>query len=312
MKRRAFLGLLSATTASVVAPSASANTSSNILRTVGSNLSTVPTSLSEDAVRFIVFGDSGKGDNAQFELAHMMVAHHWTQFYDTALMLGDNIYPDGNPADLQAKFERPYAELLNRGVLFHAALGNHDVKKGREAQINYPKFNMGGRGYYSFAKGDGLVEFFALDSTRFEARQRQWLDEALQASPAKWKVAYFHHPLYCSADKHGSDFDLRTQVEPLFVKYGVDVAFSGHDHVYERIVPQQGIQYFVSGTGSKPRRGDLKRDTPFFAAGNDQISSFMSIEVTPERFNFKTIDATGKIIDSGELSSRAVTLSSES
>jgi acid phosphatase len=147
MKRRAFLGLLSATTASVVAPAASANTSNNILRTVSSGLSTAAGPLSEDPLRFIVFGDSGKGDTAQYELANMMVAHHWNQFYDTALMLGDNIYPDGNPADLQVKFERPYAQLLNRGVSFYASLGNHDVKKGREAQMNYPKFNMGGRGY---------------------------------------------------------------------------------------------------------------------------------------------------------------------
>jgi hypothetical protein len=310
MKRRAFLGLLSATTASVVAPAARANTASNILRTGGALLSTAAGQSSEEAIRFIVFGDSGKGDTAQYELARMMVAHHWNQFYDTALMLGDNIYPDGNPSDLQPKFERPYAQLLNRGVSFYASLGNHDVRKGRDSQMNYPKFNMGGRGYYSFTKGDGLVEFFALDSTRFEVRQRRWLEESLQASQAKWKVAFFHHPLYSSADKHGSDFDLRAQVEPLFLKYGVDVAFSGHDHIYERVKPQQGVQYFVSGVGSKPRRGDLDRDTPFFAAGNDEISSFISIEVTPDRFNFKTIAATGKVIDSGEFASRAAILSS--
>jgi len=265
---------------------------------------------SDDAIRFIVFGDSGRGDTAQHELARIMVAHQWNQFYDTALMLGDNIYPDGDPADLAAKFERPYAELLKRGVSFHAVLGNHDVKKGREGQINYPKFNMGGRPYYSFAKGEGLVEFFALDSTRFDYQQRHWLEESLQASQAKWKVAFFHHPLYSSADKHGSDFDLRAQLEPLLVRHGVDAVFAGHDHIYERTKPQQGVQYFTSGAGSRIRRGDLKRNTPFFATGYDEVSSFMSIEITPERFSFKTIDLAGKVVDSGELASRAGTISS--
>src|SRR5262249_33199089 len=173
---------------------------------------------------------SGKGDTAQHELARMMVAHHWNQFYDTALMCGDNIYPNGDPDDLEPKFERPYAELLKRGVKFRATLGNHDVKKGREAQLNYPHFNMDGRSYYSFTKGDGIIEFFAIDSTRFEYLQRQWLEQSLQASQAKWKVAFFHHPLYSSADRHGSDFDLRADLEPLLVKHGVDVAFAGHDH----------------------------------------------------------------------------------
>jgi 3',5'-cyclic AMP phosphodiesterase CpdA len=221
-------------------------------------------------------------------------------------MLGDNIYPDGNPSDLPAKFERPYAELLRRGVSFHAVLGNHDIKKGREAQMNYRHFNMGGNAYYSFTKGDDLVEFFGLDSNRFDFQQRYWLEKALQESRAKWKIAYFHHPLYSSADRHGSDFHLRTELEPLLIKYGVDAAFSGHDHIYERTKPQEGIHYFVSGAGSKPRRGDLDRDTAFFAAGNDETSSFISIEFTPERFTFRTIDITGRVIDSGEVGTRPV------
>src|SRR5262252_4394897 len=123
MKRRAFLGLLSATTASALAPAASAN---NTLRTVGAGLSPATPLPSEEFLRFIVFGDSGKGDTAQHELARMMVAHHWNQFYDTALMCGDNVYPNGDPDDLESKFERPYAELLKRGVKFQATLGNHD------------------------------------------------------------------------------------------------------------------------------------------------------------------------------------------
>ncbi|MBO0726727.1 MAG: hypothetical protein J2P52_14080, partial [Blastocatellia bacterium] len=69
-------------------------------------------------------------------------------------------------------------------------------------------------------------------------------------------------------------------------------------------------QYFTSGAGSRIRRGDLKRNTPFFATGYDEVSSFMSIEITPERFSFKTIDLTGKVVDSGELASRTGALSS--
>jgi predicted phosphodiesterase len=301
MRRRAFLGLLSATTASALAPTASANST---LRTVG--LLPPATPKESEALRFIVFGDSGKGNTEQYELGRTMAAHHWNRFYDMALMCGDNIYPSGDPDDMRKKFELPYAELLRRGVSFHAVLGNHDVRKGRTAQINYPKFNMGGRAYYTFTRGDGLVEFFALDSTFFNLRQQRWLEESLQASQAKWKIAFFHHPLYSSADKHGSKLDLRADLEPILVRYGVDVVFSGHDHTYERIKLQQGVQYFVSGAGADPRRGDLERDTPFFAEGNDETSSFMSIEITPERFSFKTIDVSGRVIDSGDLAPRAM------
>src|SRR5262249_44634906 len=132
MKRRAFLGLLSATTASAIAPRTSAN---DTLRTGSGGFSPAVNPSPEEGGRFIVFGDSGKGDRAQHELARVMAAHQWSHMYDTALMLGDNIYPDGNPEDIPAKFERPYTELLRRGVSFQAVLGNHDIKKGREGQI---------------------------------------------------------------------------------------------------------------------------------------------------------------------------------
>ncbi|MGH9800159.1 MAG: metallophosphoesterase [Blastocatellia bacterium] len=263
---------------------------------------------SNNAVRFVAFGDMGTGDSDQRAVAKQMEAFHASHPYDTVLMLGDNIYPDGNPKDLQDKFERPYAELLRRGVNFYASLGNHDVKKGREAEINYPLFHMGGRSYYSFikgAKGENLIEFFALDSTNFDSAQQHWLEGALAGSKAQWKIAFFHHPIYSSGKTHGSDTKLRAQIEPLFVKYGVAVALAGHDHVYERVKPQQGVQYFVCGIGGKLRSGNLDKKSSLTAAGNDEVNGFMSAEVTPERLTFQAIDASGRVFDSGEIAPRA-------
>ncbi|MGE0133182.1 MAG: metallophosphoesterase [Blastocatellales bacterium] len=300
MKRRDFLALLSAATTNIFATNASAKTPSEMFRT-GTNDFSPPAQV----VRFIAFGDAGTGDRAQHDLARVMAAHHQSRPFDTALMLGDNIYPDGHLSDIPAKFERPYAELLRCGVTFQAVLGNHDVRKGREGQINYPNFNMGGRAYYSFTRGGGLVEFFALDSNEFDRQQRWWLEQALTASRARWKIAFFHHPIYSSGDKHGSNLRLRVALEPLLVRHGVAAAFSGHDHIYERTRPQQGVQYFISGAGGKLRRGDLNRNTPFFASGSDEASSFMSVAITPQRFSFNTIDVKGRVIDSGELEPRA-------
>jgi predicted MPP superfamily phosphohydrolase len=258
-----------------------------------------------ESVRFIAFGDMGTGDREQYALARRMAAWHDESGFDTVLLLGDNIYPDGDPALLPAKFEKPYAELLRRGVRFYASLGNHDVKRGREAQINYPNFNMGGRAYYSFTKTDktgGVVEFFALDSTNVDAGQLQWLEGALAASKATWKLAFFHHPIYSSARTHGSDTRLRAKLEPLFVRYGVAAVFSGHDHTYERIKPQQGVQYFVAGAASgKLRRGDINRQSRVFAAGNDETGSFLAVEARRDALIYRAIDVNGNLLDSGAL-----------
>ncbi len=253
------------------------------------------------AVRFVALGDMGTGDNSQFAIARQMVKYHDERPYDVVLMLGDNIYGDGDPTKLPLRFEQPYAELLKRGVSFHAVLGNHDVSRGRAAQISYGPFNMGGRGYYSFLKGGDLIEFFALDSNAMDAAQLQWLDTALAGSKAQWKIAYFHHPIYSSGRFHGSSMKLRRLLEPLFVRYGVAAVLSGHDHIYERTRPQQGIQYFVSGAGGQLRRGNINRGSPFFAAGNDSVHSFMYVEVTSDRLAYWAVDAQGNVLDSGTM-----------
>ena len=53
---------------------------------------------------------------------------------------------------------------------------------------------------------------------------------------------------------------LRTQLEPLFLKYGVNVVFAGHEHFYERIKPQKGIAYFITGGSAKLREGNITAD----------------------------------------------------
>jgi 3',5'-cyclic AMP phosphodiesterase CpdA len=265
-----------------------------------------------DAVRFVAFGDMGTGDADQLAVARRMVAYHDEHPYDTVLTVGDNIYPDGNPADLPAKFEQPYAELLTRGVSFYAVLGNNDVKKGRDAQVNYKPFHMGGRAYYSFTKGTAggnQVQFFAIDSTSFDSGQQRWLETSLAESKARWKIAYFHHAIYSSAKTHGSRMKLRAQLEPLFVKYDVAAVFSGHDHTYERTKPQHGVQYFVCGIGGSVRGGDLDRNSSFLAFGSDQDNGFLFVEVTADSLNFQAINAAGQVFDKGVIAPRVATLS---
>ncbi len=271
-----------------------------------------PPIASTEAFRFLAFGDAGTGDREQFALAQQMARHHDEQPFDTVLLLGDNIYPDGHPKHLAAKFEKPYAELLQRGVRFHAVFGNHDVRKGRAAQLAYPPFNMAsnmeGQAYRSFVKGEGLIEFFALDTTAFDEAQQRWLAEVLAASRAVWKIAFFHHALYSSGRTHGSDVELRAKLEPLFVRHGVAVVLSGHDHLYERTLPQQGVQYFVAGAASgKLRRGNLNRKSPFFVVGDDQRCSFLSFTATREQLNFTALDAAGATIDSGTIALKTST-----
>lgn len=249
--------------------------------------------LKPDSVRFAAIGDMGTGKPPQYEIAQQMVKARQTFPFEFVIMLGDNIYGGSKPADFDRKFAVPYKPLIDAGVKFYASLGNHDNTNERF----YKPFNMNGESYYTYKKGN--VRFFVLNSNYMDPKQRAWLETQLKdAGKGDWKICYFHHPLYSSAKFHGPALDLRQLLEPLFIKYGVDVVLSGHDHVYERVHPQHGIYYFTEGASGSLRAGNLGRST-ITDKGFDSDRSFMLIEIAGEEMYFQTISRTGAIVDSG-------------
>ena len=234
-------------------------------------------------------------------MAAKLVEYRQSFPFEFVITVGDNIYDGSAPVDFETKFERPYKPLLDAGVKFYATLGNHDKPNERF----YKPFNMDGQQYYTFKKGN--VRFFALDTNSMNPRQLAWLEKELQNSGSDWSICYFHHPLYSSAAFHGSSTELRGVLEPLFVKYGVQVVFSGHDHVYERGKPQKGIHYFTEGASGSLRKGNLKK-TALTAVGYDQDRSFMLVEIAGDELHYQTISRTGRTVDSGIIR-RVVTVS---
>jgi predicted MPP superfamily phosphohydrolase len=245
-----------------------------------------------ESLKFAVIGDTGTGEPPQFDVGSRMAEARRTFPFDLVIMLGDNIYGSQTPQDFVTKFQRPYAPLLTAGVLFHATLGNHDAPANRF----YPGFNMGGLRYYTYFRKN--VQFFVLDSNAMDPQQLAWLDNALKESVSPWKICYFHHPLYSNAKRHGSEFELRVVLEPLFVRYGVNVVYSGHDHIYERIKPQKGITYFVNGSSGQLRAGDT-RPSATTAAYFDRDQVFSLVEVDGDDLFFQAITRTGRTVDSG-------------
>jgi hypothetical protein len=97
---------------------------------------------------------------------------------------------------------------------------------------------------------------------------------------------------------------LRVVLEPLFVKYGVSVVFSGHDHIYERIKPQKGITYFVNGSSGELRRGDVHPST-MTAAYFDRDQAFSLVEVDGDDLFFQARSRVGETVDSGVIHRQA-------
>ena len=249
----------------------------------------------DGSVRFGIIGDTGTGTPKQHQLADILLQSHQMFPFEFVLMMGDNLYGGESARDYKAKFEDVYRPLLDQQVKFYATLGNHDDP----AQRFYKYFNMDGKEYYRFTKGN--VAFYSLNSNYMDKKQVQWMEDELKKDTSEWKIAFFHHPPYSSGGKHGSETSLREVVEPIFLKYGVNIVLAGHEHFYERIKPQKGIYYFISGAGGKLREGDVKERSVLTEKAFDRDMSFMLAEIVDNQFYFQVFSRTGDMVDSGIL-----------
>jgi hypothetical protein len=219
------------------------------------------------AVTFLVFGDSGIGSSEQRQLGAVM----GTETADLALHTGDIVYGtsattgDATWATYQSWFFDVYNWLPR--IPFVPTEGNHDSRASNgDGRAYLDLFSLPVNGtvperYYSFNQGP--VHFIVLDTeyafqdTARRAQQVAWIESDLAATRQPWKVALFHRSPYSSGTEHGSDLAVRSTFGPLFERYGVDVAFSGHDHGYERSIPVRSstnaadhyVTYVVTGGG---------------------------------------------------------------
>jgi len=287
-------------------------------------------------------GDTGVGDGRQRAVRDQMVKDGPSRVF----LLGDNIYSDGSRRYFGPRFDEIYAPLLTKGIPFHSALGNHDVEGCDATPLN--PLPADGKAYvadglrcdarYQLAHGpfgyvrnlryysvalppvNPLMEVFVLDTNtlktsqsklllREDTAQIQWLDQALGASRARWKVVVMHHPPHSPTTGAKNfffvpvgggrtrEFQLDQQLSPILRKHRVDVVFTGHNHFYARMLPQEGIRYFVSGGGGRKTYG-FKEQPGYVAAGGDWYH-FVSVRVTRTGFTYRTIDRAGVVRDAG-------------
>ena len=211
--------------------------------------------------------------------------------YDALLLLGDNVYPNGDPSRVPATVFEPFTEVLSSGTELLAILGNHDIRDGNgPAQLEA----LGMEGPYwkrVYAQGDVIV--VGLDSNNIDdAAQLEFVDAALADSVARFKIVALHHPPY-SAGYQGSSLDVRATICPLVVRHGVQLVLSGHDHDYQRSVPIDGVTYVVSGGGAGTRR----TGSDDFTAVSWSWHHFLDICVFDDRLELRAINQDGRVGD---------------
>ncbi len=240
-------------------------------------------------IRVLAFGDFGQGTVQQQAVAAAMLRYHRKNPFDFAITLGDNFYPKGMESPSDPRWKTWWDELYDPlGIQFYAALGNHDwgFPDSPAAEVVYthksPSWRMPATRYTFTA---GPVQFFALDTQGMSAAQLLWLDEELNQSKARWKVAYGHHPIY----SHGWHGDTRRLIRDLLpvLSHRADAFFSGHDHDLQHLKPENGVHFFVAGGGGAGIRAVQPGPRSLFAKSS---YGFAVVEADAGEFKVRFVD----------------------
>lgn len=239
----------------------------------------------EPGLRLAVVGDVGTGDEHAWATAGLVSQLGFGDPFDGLVLLGDNVYPNGDPARLGATVFEPYGDVLTGGAALLPVLGNHDVRDGN-AVGQMEGLGMPGRWY---AETLGPLLFIGLDSTSVDDPiQRRWLEATLAANDSTWVIVAMHHPAF-SAGFHGSDESVQEGFVPLFERYGVDLVLAGHDHDYQRTEPINGVTYVVSGGGAKIRPTGRAEFTAYSAS----VLHFLDLGVWSDRVEVRAVSEDG-------------------
>jgi Icc-related predicted phosphoesterase len=236
----------------------------------------------EPQLRIAVVGDVGDTGGQQARIAAAILEAERFGLYDALLLLGDNVYPGGDPERLDELVLDPFAEVLDHGAELYAILGNHDALYSDGGVLQMELLGMPGR-WWAEDLGDLLL--IGLDSNAIDdPDQLAWLEETLSGSTEGWKVIALHHPPY-AAGYQGSSKDVRDTLAPIVLEHGVQLVLSGHEHDYQRSVPIGGVVYIVTGSGGTVRR----TGSAAFTAYSTAERAFVEINVFEDQLYLRGI-----------------------
>jgi hypothetical protein len=230
----------------------------------------------------------------QREIAVAMQAVFDREDVQLIITTGDNIYAGARILGLPITatntgaedddwfftFFQPYRYMINR-IPVYPCIGNHDTGETEDRDDRDQLLdNMYLRERLSSGEPSGLtsidpglfyrfrygrdIEFICIDTSKegfFRGKRLyehpkhwQWLEQTLaNDGGARWRIAFCHHPPFCAGPQHGNT-DRMQRLLPLFARGRIRAMFNGHEHNFQHS-HHAGIDYFVTGAGSKVRRG---------------------------------------------------------
>ncbi len=209
--------------------------------------------------RFVVYGDTRSQPTEHAAVVSAIISSDPRIFQHTGDFVSDGRRED----DWQEEYFDPAQPLLRNTTLF-PCLGNHE--RNADPYYNYFDPPDGGGDYnerwFSYDYGNCHVTVIDTDADYSPgSEQYTWIVNDLQNASNEWLFAIHHHPAY-SSGSHGGTENVQNYLVPLYETYGVDMVFSGHDHLYERSY-KDGVYYVTSGGGGAPLHDPNQNPNPY-------------------------------------------------
>ena len=265
-------------------------------------------------VRFLALGDWGTGAPEQRQVAAALAGRAKADSTQFVMSVGDNFYGYLQSADdpqWANYFENVYTDTLKRE--WYTILGNHDYYGNAQAQLDYARTHPGWKlpaRDYTFSKRLTLlhrVQFFCIDTNPFapefaggviaqvaaqdSTRQLRWLDSALTASRATWKIVVGHHPIF-STGHHGDTPLVKQRILPILKKHRVQAYFCGHDHDLQHL-RVDGMDFVVTGAAGQTRTSPRPADGLF---RETMKPGFVSVAVGVDSLRCRYYDGAGNLL----------------
>lgn len=259
------------------------------------------------AFRFAIMSDYGSPTTNTTAVA----AQALLQDPDLLITAGDNVQQNSGPPGLfDGHWFGPLAGLTRRMPMM-PSLGNHDIRVARGQwyldALLLPTNGPPGLAERNYSYDYGNVHFVVLDANAFvpdgdttytnPAYQRglilTWLTNDLHQTTQQWKFVSYHHPPFTSEGSHSAYDLMTTLVAPVFERYGVNIAFQGHNHKYERINLINGVNYITVGSGGFSIH-TLTNRREFSARVFNEKYDFLVVDIDGPRLILRCIDQDGE------------------
>jgi acid phosphatase len=286
-----------------------------------SALPLAPAVAAAEALNFVLIGDWGRaGRDNQVDVANQMGKTAAAIGSKFTVSMGDNFYENGvtglDDPYWHTSFENIYTAPSLQSP-WKIILGNHDYRGNVQAQLDYSaqssRWRLPARYYVDTQKlpDGGIADFFYVDTSPFIRKyigskvdisgqdtdaQLAWLDKAMGASSATWKIVIGHHPIYTAlAPETQYDHDqpdLIARLDPVLRAHDVRIYIAGHDHNLQAATVN-GVNYVVNGAGSQTYQATSAVIRNGFVSGNH---GFMTVALTSDRLDYALVDMTGKTL----------------